>query len=183
MISIVPLDKENNQLLAEFCCMPENRGDLTEDDLSEYADLNEFFREDAFNYQKQLLAKTYLILEEKSQNLIGAYSVANDKIERTNKINRAIPNEKRMPYYPAVKLARFAFQLNAQRKGYGKVVLDYIALSFSNLDNKTGCRFITLDAIATAKPFYAKHEFKEILKYSSNNKSFMVKDLISFANL
>ena len=183
MISIIPLNKDNNQLLANFCCIPKNRDSLAEVDLSEYNDLNEFFREDAFNYQAQLLAKTYLILEEESQELIGAYSVANDKIERTNKINRPIPNDKRMPYYPAVKLARFAFQADAQGKGYGKAILDYITLSFSNLDNKTGCRFITLDAIATAKSFYAKHEFKEILQYSSNKKSFMVKDLISFANL
>lgn len=183
MISIVPLDKANNHLLSDFCCIPKNRNTLTENDLSEYNDLNEFFRQDAFNYQSQLLAKTYLILEEERQELVGAYSVANDKIERTNKINRPIPNDKRMPYYPAVKLARFAFQTKAQGKGYGKVILDYLSLSFSSLDNKTGCRFITLDAIPTAKAFYEKHEFKEILQYSTNNKIFMVKDLISFASL
>ena len=183
MISIVPLNKDNNQLLSDFCCIPENASSLSEADLSEYRDLNEFFQQDAFNYQKQLLAKTYLILLEDNQELVGAYSVANDKVERTNRINRTIPNDKRMPYYPAVKLARFAFKASAQGKGYGKVILDYISLSFSNLENKTGCRFITLDAIPAAKAFYAKHEFKEILQYSSNNKSFMVKDLISFANL
>ena len=180
LLSIHPLNDENRSLLNSFNCIPAKAA--SDSDMKEYEDLNEFFREDAYNYQNQLLAKTYLIVNE-SEQLIGAYSVANDKIEKTNKISRPIPNDKRMPYYPAVKLARFGIQTPFQSQGYGRQILDSIALSFADYHNKTGCRFLTLDAISSAKKFYEKYEFKEILQYSTNNKSFMVKDLISFADL
>ena len=43
-------------------------------------------------------------------------------------------------------------------KNIGTILLDFIKHIFVN-DNKTGCRFLTVDAYADALPFYLKNGF------------------------
>ena len=179
MLKIKALSEDNNLLLVNFDCTPKS-GDITEEELKEYAELNEFFQDDAYNYQLQLLAKTYLVINTNTEELIAAFSLSNDKIEKNNKLSRVIPNDKRMPYYPAVKIARLAVSSPFQSYGYGAMILNYLANNFASTNNKTGCRFITLDAIPSANHFYKKYNFKEIASYSKKGKCFMAMDLIPF---
>jgi hypothetical protein len=76
-------------------------------------DLNDFLLNDAKNYLRSLLTVTYMY--QTDDEIIAYFSLSNDSLSREvdeksawNKINRAIPNEKRRHTYPAVKIGRLA---------------------------------------------------------------------------
>ena len=129
------------------------------------ADLNEFLSVDAKNYLQELLAVTYII--ESQEDIVAFFSVLNDKIlyeqvnknNLWNKIRKNIPHAKHYKSYPAVKLGRLAVNLPYQQKHLGTVLLDYIKVFFIE-GNKTGCRFITVDAYRQSLAFYEKNGFK-----------------------
>ena len=129
-------------------------------------DLNSFLFEDAKYFQKELMAVTYLI-EDHDLNLTVAYfSLLADKItfnpeEKSawNRLNRNIPNSKRRKSYPALKIGRLAVNQEYAGTGLGTFILDSIKYAFTTV-KRLGCRFITVDALNTATPFYQKNGFK-----------------------
>ena len=72
---------------------------------------------------------------------------------------QGFPNEKRLKSYPAVKLCRLGVDVCAKGHQIGSTVLDCIKAMFF-FDNKTGCRFLTVDAYLNAVPFYEKNGFR-----------------------
>jgi predicted GNAT family N-acyltransferase len=129
------------------------------------ADLNGFLFEDAKPYLKSLMAVTYLLEDITNDVTIAYYSLLADKIsfdekEKSmwNKINRAIPNKKRRKDYPAVKIGRLAVNQQYANCGYGRLIVDNIIRKFSET-MVIGCRFITVDALQSAIPFYQKCGF------------------------
>jgi hypothetical protein len=72
---------------------------------------------------------------------------------------QGFPNEKRLKSYPAVKLCRLGVDEYAKGNQIGTTVLNYIKAMFV-FDNKTGCRFLTVDAYLNAVPFYEKNGFR-----------------------
>lgn len=129
-------------------------------------DLNNFLFDDAKDSQKELMTVTYL-LEYMEQNKTAAYySLLADKItfnpdEKNvwNKLNRNIPNPKRRKTYPAVKIGRLAVNEDFSGSGLGTFIIDNIKYAFANV-KRMGCRFITVDALSSAVPFYEKNGFK-----------------------
>lgn len=130
-------------------------------------DLDDFIINDAPLYREALLAVTYIIERNEDKAVVGYFSLANDRIAikdfpSNNEFNRfrrhRFVNEKRLTNYPSVKLCRFA--LGESIRGYriGSMLLDFMKRYFVS-DNKTGCRFMTVDAYSTAIPFYEKNGF------------------------
>ncbi len=127
-------------------------------------DLNRFIADDAKPYQKQLLAVTYY--EKIKSEMVLYFSLSNDKIsnlEYTNrfwrKVKSLFPHSKHRKDYPAVKIGRFAISNKYQHSGLGSDILNYIKLWMVN-GNKTGCRFIIVDAYKDAVPFYLRNGFR-----------------------
>ncbi|MBR3980109.1 MAG: GNAT family N-acetyltransferase [Bacteroidales bacterium] len=159
-------------------------------------DLNSFLLIDSFDYQKQLLSVTYFI--EKQDKTILFFSLSNDKItaiETTNgfwrKIKSIFPHSKHRKDYPAVKIGRFAVHKDFQNTSnhWGSLVIDYIK-HWMLENNKTGCRFITVDAYLSAVPFYQKNGFEfmgneERIRYekSKGDTVAMYYDLMNIAKL
>lgn len=132
------------------------------------ADLNDFILYESPLYRKALLAVSYVV-ENKQQNyaLSAYFSLANDKVslndfESKTEFNRfrkhRFVNEKRLKSYPAVKICRLGVAMQAKGLHLGSFLLDFIK-SYFVIDNKTGCRFLTVDAYAAAIPFYLKNGF------------------------
>lgn len=128
-------------------------------------DLNEFLMSDAKVYQEKLLAVTYLV--ESAGKTVLYFCLSNDKItsiEHSNSFWRRLkalfPHSKHRRDYPAVKVGRLGVDVTYQKsgEGWGSMVLDYIK-HWMVTDNKTGCRFITVDAYRQAVPFYEKNGF------------------------
>ena len=108
---------------------------------------------------------------KKKGAVLAYFSLANDKISKTefenntefNRFKRRFKNSKRLKSYPAVKICRLAVDKNARKLHLGTKLLNFIKGYFAK-DNKTGCRFITVDAYIEAIPFYLKNSFLELTK-------------------
>ena len=133
-------------------------------------DLNDFILNHAAAFQKYLIAVTYACIDVDDASKVYAYcSLANDKVAITDfkdkaefnrfRKKRGFPNEKRLKSYPAVKLCRLGVEKSAKGQQIGTTVLDYIKSMFV-IENKTGCRFLTVDAYLNAVPFYEKNGFR-----------------------
>jgi len=133
------------------------------------ADLDDFIINEAPMYRDALLAVTYVM--EQDGIPIAYFSLANDRVsiqdfDTNTEFNRfrrqRFVNEKRIRSYPAVKVGRFAVSASVRGEGIGSMLLDFIKAYFI-IDNKTGCRFITVDAYRSAIPFYEKNGFLPLL--------------------
>ena len=131
-----------------------------------YYDLNDFIINDAPLYSKELFAVTYLMEDESAP--IAYFSLANDRIgiedfHDTTSYNRfrrkRFVNSKRIKHYPAVKICRLGVDVSRQYAGVGTKIMNFIKFFFLD-DNKTGCRYITVDAHIDAVPFYMKNGFE-----------------------
>ncbi|MCQ2360626.1 MAG: GNAT family N-acetyltransferase [Paludibacteraceae bacterium] len=123
-------------------------------------DLNDFIYDDAKNYLTELMAVTYIIESKRNDQTAAYFSLLNDKITYNqeeknfwNKINRSISNNKRRKHYPAVKIGRLAIDHNYTGQGLGTKIIKLIISMFTQ-GNRTGCRFLTVDAYHNAIPFY-----------------------------
>lgn len=132
-------------------------------------DLNDFIMNESSHYRQALLAVSY-VMEEEDGQVLAYFSLANDRVSLTDfasstEFNRFLRhrfvNEKRIKSYPAVKLCRFGVELSAKGQHLGSALIDFIKSYFVE-DNKTGCRFITVDAYMDAVPFYIKNGFVQL---------------------
>ena len=128
-------------------------------------DLNGFLFDDAKQFHKELMAVTYLIEYPQEDITVAYFSLLADKINFDpenksvwNRLNRNIPNNKRRRSYPAVKIGRLAVHENYTVEGLGTFVLDSIKYAFTKV-RRLGCRFITVDALSSASPFYERNGF------------------------
>lgn len=131
-------------------------------------DLNDFLLNRAILYRKALLAVTYVFENIESKEIVGYFSLANDRVslddfnDKTefNRFRRnRFVNKKRIRSYPAVKICRLGINKDFHGKGIGSVLLDFIKSYFIE-ENKTGCRFIIVDAYYNAIPFYQNNDFQ-----------------------
>ncbi len=142
-------------------------------------DLNEFIVKDAPLYAKSLLATTYVLQNRNTGKIIAYFSVANDRISINdfpsntdfNRFRRhRFVNEKRLRSYPAVKICRLGIDKSAQGHQIGTFLIDFIGTYFVT-ENKSGCRFLTVDAYAEAIPFYMKNDFAFLSKEDENQRT------------
>lgn len=131
-------------------------------------DLNDFIVNEASLYRNALLSVTYVVEDKISKEVLAYFSLSNDKIsisdfESKTEFNRfrkqKFVNEKRLRSYPAIKIGRLAIAKSAQHQSIGTYLLEFIEDYFI-VDNKSGCRFVTVDAYVDAIPFYIKNNYQ-----------------------
>lgn len=134
------------------------------------ADLNEFLKHEASLYKQHLLAVSYVIVnKDNPSEVLGFCSMANDKVAlgdfgNKTEFNRfrkkqGFPQSKRLKSYPAIKLCRLGVSAKYKNLHLGSFLIDFMRGYFTS-DNKSGCRFMTVDAYLNAIPFYQKNGFK-----------------------
>lgn len=143
--------------------------------ICENEDLNDFFANDAILYSKHLLGKTYLLcLKENPQVIVAAFTLSNDSIRMTSKLNEESKNDflkysnlenKRLRRFPAILIGRLATNKAFAGKGIGTAVMDFIK-SRLRYTSKTGCRFIIVDAFNSESTlhYYQKNEFRFLVE-------------------
>lgn len=149
-------------------------------DLTPEADLTafkctDFLIEEAKDYQTELLARTYLLRNSSNGDIVAYYSLLNDviRLDETeknvcNRINRKTPFSKQRNHYPAVKVGRLAVNEAYAGQGIGRLILDSIKFVFTH-GNRTGCRFLTVDALTTATGFYEHNNFRFFTEKDAND--------------
>lgn len=148
-------------------------------------DLDEFFSKDVFLYEKELLGKTYAWINTSDPTkILGLVTLANDSVKAQfiassarNRLQRSIINAKRGMNYPAVLIGRLGVSSEYRGRGLniGSQILDFIKGWFRANDNKTGCRFIVVDAYNNEKTmhFYEKNGFKPLYKTEQEERAFL----------
>lgn len=148
-------------------------------------DLDDFFSKDAFLYDTELLGKTYAWINiEDPTKILGLITLANDSVKAKNfvvtarnRIQRSITNAKRGMNYPAVLIGRLGVSAEYRGKGFniGSQIIDFIKGWFRVKDNKTGCRFIVVDAYNNEKTlrFYERNGFKPLYKTEQEEREFL----------
>lgn len=150
------------------------------------ADLNGFLLENdpstpnASHHAHELLAVTYIIEDEDKEQTIAYFSLLNDKIEREitdnaawNRLSREIPNIKRRKSQPAVKLGRLAVSIDYQGQKWGERIISFLKQWFTE-KNKTGCRYVTVDALADKVRFYEKYGFKVLVTPKEDDETVLM---------
>lgn len=136
-------------------------------------DLEEFFHTQALMFAKEKLGQTYCVINNEGEEaeIVAFFTVSNDSIKTTfipkkavNKIERKIPGRKHLHTYPAVLIGRLGVNQKYQGHNYfiGQQIINYIKIWFTDDDNKTGCRFLVVDAYNKEKvlSFYERNKFK-----------------------
>mgnify|MGYP002909177134 CR=1 FL=1 len=148
------------------------------------ADLDDFFAHDAIAYDKDLLGKTYCwVLKDDNTEIVGMITLANAGIQTTHlqnnpkrHLNKNIAFPKRGRTYPAVLIGRLGVSSSYQGKQYriGAQIMDFIKSWFDGVDNKTGCRFILVDAVNTehALKYYSRNGFRPLFPHIEDEKEF-----------
>ena len=132
-------------------------------------DITEFFTQDYADSAYQLLGKSYCFVKPDTSEIVCAFTVANSSVKvdslpsnLRNKLNRKIPNAKRRPQYPAVLVGQLAVSDLFSGHHVGDELLDFIKSWFIDPLNKTGCRYVIVDAVNHPKVFeyYQRNGFK-----------------------
>lgn len=134
------------------------------------ADLDDFFHNDAERYAAELMGKTYCwITDQKPHRMVALFTLANDSIKTLhldktarNRLNRPIDNPKRGRSYPATLIGRIGVNQEFQGMSVGSQLIQFIKDWFRHEDNKTGCRFLVVDAYNNPRTlhFYVRNDFR-----------------------
>ncbi|MDE6018084.1 MAG: GNAT family N-acetyltransferase [Muribaculaceae bacterium] len=165
--------KVNERFLAH--CKPFSCGD---------SDLDDFFLNDALAYEKDLMGKTYCwVINDDITKVVGFVTLANAGIQTTHMQNnpkrhlhKNISYNKQGRTYPAVLIGRIAVAKEFQGKEYriGTQMMDFVKDWFIAEDNKTGCRFVLVDAVNSNRTlqYYERNGFKPLFPRIEDEKDF-----------
>ena len=154
-------------------------------------DLNDFLFNEAVSYQKELLATTFVM--ENDKQTLGYYSLLNDSLQLKEEmfasksqfrkfLRELMPYPKRhLKTIPALKIGRLAIDKTFKGKGLGSVIMANIISRCIKMNEEQACRLITVDAYKQAVPFYQKMGFKFLIEGDKDDTTrLMFLDLTSF---
>ena len=121
-------------------------------------DLDGFFHNDAVSYADNLFGKSYCYyLEESKADIVCAFTVSNASI-----FTKYLPNAKKK------------ISTKFQHLHIGTEVMDFIKSWFVEPYNKTGCRYLVVDAYNEDVPvaFYKKNGFDFMFSTEEQEKSY-----------
>lgn len=145
-------------------------------------DLDEFFSADYLDYAEQLMGKTYAFLEiENPSEIVCAFTVSNASIftnhlpnARRKRVGKDVPWQKRDMIYPAVLIGRLGVNRKFMRKHVGTELMQSIKSWFVDEDNKTGCRYLVVDAYNEDIPirYYRNNGFDFMFSTEEQEKQY-----------
>lgn len=167
------LRKERNRLQVDDWILnqisPEQHGEILSSFDCGDRDLNEYFQEEALLNKAALVGQPYYLYEATAETIpVALIDLCNDSVRRKSSKQQPgysqaadVEESKHYPFLPAVKITRFGVNLPFQGNDLGSHTLNMIKKLFIT-ENRTGCRFLTIDAYNNEKVlyFYQKNEFK-----------------------
>lgn len=144
-------------------------------------DLDDFFAHDATRYAHFLMGKTYcFLLGSDPSKIVCALTISNDSIRiydlprsRRDHMKSLTHHEKPLRRYPGVLIGRLGVSRDFAGQGIGSEALQFIKGWFFSSSNKTGCRFVIVDAVNEPQviAFYEKNDFHCL--FSSEEQEFL----------
>ena len=116
--------------------------------------VNDFFHNEAQDYQDELFGKTYYFCPPDSpSDIVAGFTVANAIIftkrlpnARQKKIGREVHHEKGLINYPSILLAQLGVDVKYKGQHIGPQIIDFVMGWFTSASNKSGCRHLIVDA-------------------------------------
>ncbi|MFH1391559.1 MAG: GNAT family N-acetyltransferase [Candidatus Diapherotrites archaeon] len=173
-IEIIELGDSTSKFIDNFEC-----------DIKE---LEDFLKEDALYQMKQSINRTFLWMSRKEKKLLSYITICADAIslDKTRKEQMA---ELRIKYraLPALKICRMGVRKEYTRKGLGTKMVAFAIRKALLINEKSACRFITLDSKNDEKipdrikplRFYKKIGFDVLKTKEKTNTIHMCRDLIT----
>jgi GNAT superfamily N-acetyltransferase len=126
-------------------------------------DLNEYFHEDVKWHKSELITQTYLLSHNSAPtSILALLDFANDsvKFHYESPFSPNVDPRIHYPFLPAVKLTRIGVAKELRGNDIGTHALNLVKHFFTT-DNRTGCRFITVDSYKNPQiiHFYEKNGF------------------------
>lgn len=151
-------------------------------------DIDDFFANEAQQYAAQLFGKSYCFtLDSNPKEVVCIFTISNDSIKAMQlpqaarrTIRSRIPYPKQsLKSYPAVLIGRLGVDNKYMGQGIGSQVLDFVKSWFRDEGNKTGCRFVVVDAYNTddVLSFYKKNDFKALFKDEKIEAEYLERNL------
>ena len=145
-------------------------------------DLDDFFQNDSIAYAEDLFGKTYCFrMKENVKELLCAFTVSNASIftmllpnARKKRVAKNVSYVKRDLIYPAVLIGRLGISIKYQKHHIGTELMNFIKSWFVDSSNKTGCRYLIVDAYNSEIPltFYKKNGFDFIFSTEEQEKDY-----------
>ena len=146
-------------------------------------DLDDFFHNDAFKYEQQLLAKSYCFrLRCDDSVIVCVFTLSNSSIDARNlpnnrkrKLTENIPHEKRISSYPAALIGRLGVSSDFHGKVIGAELIKFVKQWMLDTSNKTACRYLTVDAYNNERTlkFYESNGFKTVFSSDEQEKEYI----------
>jgi GNAT superfamily N-acetyltransferase len=116
--------------------------------------VNDFFRDEAQDYQEELFGKTYYwVHPDHPADIVAGFTVANASIftkrlpnARQKKIGFEVHHEKGLINYPSILLAQLGVDVKYKGLHLGPQIIEFVMQWFTSPDNKSGCRHLIVDA-------------------------------------
>lgn len=133
-------------------------------------DMDEFFSKDYSDYAFYMMGKSYCFrLRDDATKIVCAFTLSNDSIRisdlprsRKDYMKSITHHEKSLRRYPGVLIGRLAVASEFANRGVGSEVIRMVKYMFVDPQNKTGCRFLIVDAVNSNEvlSFYEKNGFR-----------------------
>lgn len=137
----------------------------------DYTPLKIFLKKEALGFHQYSIAKTYVLAEVDCQPArIWGYVtlMSSEIILNEDQKPREISASAKYEAFPAIKIARLAVDKALQRKGQGRVIVQWCSsLVRRFIVPHVGCRFLVVDAKQESVSFYERMGF-ELLNTESN---------------
>ncbi len=146
-------------------------------------DLNEYFKHDALLNKEHLIGQVYCLsfkATEEDKVPVALIDFSNDSVRKKSSnqtpgydgIEFQLDDAKRYPTLPAVKITRLGVMKELQGIDIGTKLLNLVKKLFVT-ENRTGCRFLTVDAYNEdiVIDFYKKNHFDFFYDKDSKKKT------------
>lgn len=176
---------------SEYVSIEKLSVDNVPDSFSVYVpEYSEYITKNALKLQSLFVSNTYILKDNRTQNIIGYVSLICDSVVFTSDEKAGIKLDD-VPYstFPALKIAQLAVSDDFKNIycHVGSFLIDFAFLIAYKLnENSCACRFLTVDADiennSTVVSFYEKNGFKKMTdkKYTKRTKTVcMWKDILS----
>ncbi|CAM5184894.1 hypothetical protein UACE39S_01424 [Ureibacillus acetophenoni] len=182
-MKLIQITDTDRKLLEEFSCL---FSDYTSEDLrKDHEKIDIFLKEEATTHHLNHYVRTYLLLNETEDKVIGFFSLFNDEIKVTNGKRSSLKFKGFTIYrpetdiYPSIRLHQFAINNEFQGKFYQGIkysdyLMGHVLATIKEVAAKSGCMFIGLEATDNSLKFYKSFNFIEFKKKDNNKLPFLI---------
>lgn len=158
----------------EFSILPLDHGHDRKNFSCRVDSLDNYLQKQAGQDSRNRIAVTYVLQDEKTQQVAGFYTLSAAAIELT-----ALPESvrKKLPSYPrlpATLLGRLALDHSYKKRGLGEILLIDALKRSHDISLEVGSFAVVVDAInKSAEAFYKKYGFLDLSSASNKNRLFL----------